>query len=654
MPKRSPKKDYEEETTEEDEKIGNSGLTLKEEKRILNQVENEFQLCWEYTQDKRKEQLRRLKLYNNQKRQPAKVGDPLLFSVFNTVLASLYDDVLTSRFEGREEGDEETAENLTATAKFDHNLMRKNELDYEWIWDAGFFSRGLMGLFEFDREKMCPIAEVWDPMTFLRDPRGTSVNGNMKGYGALRFFGREIGLSKSELKDQTGYIQANVKRLRKDKDVRHSLTAKAKEARRDAQGLDEVSDKEEALDENYEYQLLEWFTHIDGKKYIVTVGNGRKLLVRYQELKTDRWALIDRPLFPMSHNWDGVNIPDLIEDKQRARAVMINLGMESAKADLYPMYLFNKRKITNERDLDFEFNKFIPVKGDVNNVVTPVQKSVFHQQVNLILNILDVAAQKAVAAPEVAQGVQTTKPRTLGETQEILAGKEVRHSLAARIFGWSEVRFWEQWYWLYKENFTEEIDEKIVRIQGPLAPVWRTLTKENLISRVDPDVFIESAYRAEARKQKEFSELSTLAQIALQYPEANHSFVMRRLAQIQGRSKMEIMMMFPPTVDELRAEDENKKINNNKLPKVSFHDDDNIHMEIHNKAADTGAKLAHIEAHKVMMFAKKAHPELIVQQPVKEAPVQNYQPISQAGGEERGRERVEAGSKQPQEELTVE
>jgi len=649
MPKRNSKKDYEEQDNTEEQSIGKSGKSLEEEASILLQQESEFQLCWEYTQDKRKVGLKRLKLYNNQRREQAKVGDPLLFSVFNTVLATLYDDILTSRFEGREEGDEETAENLTATAKYDHNIMRKNELDYDWIWDAAFFGRGLMGLFEFDRERMCPVAEVWDPMTFLRDPRATSVNGNQKGMGAARFFGREIGLSKAELESNSAYF--NVDKLRKEKDGRHSLRDKAKKARRDAQGLDEIRDKEEALDENYEYQLLEWFTHIGGKKYIVTSGNGRKLLIRLQELKDDRWALIDRPIFPISHDWDGVSIPDLIEDKQRARAVMINLGMESAKADLYPMYLFNKKKIKNDKDLEFEFNKFIPVEGDVNNAVTPIQKSVFHQQVNLILNILDVAAQKAVAAPEIAQGVQPRQDRTLGETQMIAQGKDARHSLSARIFGWSEVRFWEQWYWLYKEHFTEKTDEKIIRIQGPLAPMWRPLTPENLIGKVDPDVFIESAYRAEVKKQKEYQEMSNMAQIALQYPEANHAFIMRRLAQIQGYSKMTIMMMFPQGIDELRAEDENKKINNNKLPQVSFNDDDAIHMEIHNRAADTGAKLAHMEAHKAIMFAKKARPDLIVQQPVKEAPVQNYQPI-QGGGQSGQARQGQVDNRQPQEELS--
>ena len=98
----------------------------------------------------------------------------------------------------------------------------------------------------------------------------------------------------------------------------------------------------------------------------------------------------------MAHDWDGVTIPDLIEDKQRARAKMINLGLDSAIAELHPMYLYNKKKIRNKRDFDFAFNKMVGVNGDVNNTIEPMQKSTFHQQANEILNILDRKRSRGV------------------------------------------------------------------------------------------------------------------------------------------------------------------------------------------------------------------------------------------------------------------
>lgn len=619
----------EKEETKEASKNKRSPLSASERKALQHQIETEYQLCWPYNQGKRIESLRRLKLYNNQRRDKAKVGDPLLFTVFNTVIAALYEDKLTVNWQGYEEGDDEAAENLTDTAKYDYNKMEKDEIDYEWIWDAGFFGRGLLMFNEFDRRKgmMCPVPEVLDPMTFIRDPRATSVNGNKKGNGAARFFGREVGLSKEEMESHPSYF--NTAFLKKDKDIKN-LTREARQARRNAQGLQETYYQEEALDVNYEYQLIEWFTHVNGKKYLTTWANGRKLLVRYQEIKADKWPVIDRPIYPMAHDWEGVSIPDLIEDKQRARSVMINLGMESAIADLYPMYLFDKTKIPNEHDLEFGFNKFIPVKGKPGDAIHPVQKSLFHQQVNLILNILDTAAQKSVAAPEVAQGVQPSKERTLGETELIVEGADTRHSLGARIFGWSEKRFWRQWYWLYKKNFHTEIDEKIIRITGPLNYAWRKLTRENLVTDVDPDLYIESSIATRTRENAEFQKFSVFSQIAVQEPSTNRKFVLRRMGKILGMDKMTMGLMFPPTIDEMRSDDENQKINDNKLPDVHALDDDSVHIEIHNKAADTAAKLAHIEAHKNMMLYKKEHPE---QFPQPEA-LQDFKPIATEGSPE--------------------
>ena len=638
MPKKNKDRDIEETKENEEENIEKENelpIDAKEQASIIKQVDKEYQLGYDLTVNQRAVALKRLKLFNNQKKDQSKVGDPLLFTVFMTVLASIYEDKLGVDFRGKEEGDADVAENLNGLAEHDYRLMKKDETDYNWDWDSGFFGRGLLLLNDFDRRKgkMCPVSEIIDPMCFFRDPEATSANGDQKGNGALRFWGREIALTKSKMKKHPAYF--NLEGLKKGKDIK-SIKNEASRARREAKGLQVMDDKEEALDENYEYGLLEWWTHYNGRKIIVTLAENRKRVVRFQYLKgtedkdMEEWPLQDRVIYPMAHDWDGVSIPDLIEDKQRAKSVLINLGLDSAKLDINPMYLFNKRKIKNTKDLAFGFNKFIGVNGDVNNTITPMQKSVFHQQVNLILAILDTAAQKAVAAPEVAQGVQPRQARTLGETQEIMTGVSKRNSLSARIFGWSERRFWQQWYFLYKKYFKDEIDEKIIRLEGPLASIWRPLTRENIIAKIDPDVIVESKAIAEFNRRKKFNEFSTFAQIVIQDPTTNRRFVNRRMGKILGMRRQTMVLMFPPTIDEMRAEDENQKLNENKFVEINPYDDDIVHIEIHNKAADRKAKLAHIEGHKLMMMKKKENPELFA--PAGEQLMPGFSPISQPGG----------------------
>jgi hypothetical protein len=583
------------------------------EQKLCLQIESEYQLADEYIQPKRNEWIRRLKLYNNQSRAKGKVGDPLLFTVFQTVFSSLYDDRLKVSFEPNARKDDETAENLNDLAEHDYRVMGKDQLDYDWDWNACFFGRSLMILDEFDREenRLCPIAEVVDPLLWLRDPRATSVNGDMRGRGAMRFGGRPIFLTKSEMEDLEF---KNLDKLLRDSDEINA-TDEVKQGRDEARGTASNINKEKALTENYEYELLEWFTIIDGQKKVVTTGNNRKLILREREIEGNEWPIYDRPLFPIAHDWDGVSIPDLIEDKQRARAKMVNLGLDAAIADLHPMYLYNKKKIRNKRDLDFAFNKAVGVDGDVNNAYQPMQKAnTVSQQAQNIMNILDIASQKALAAPEIAQGVAPRQERTLGEQEMVAAARGSRMSLAASIFGWSEKRFWQQWYNLYKRHLADkDIDEKVIRLKGLLAPKWRVLTKDNLIASVDPDVRIESVRVAEARRQQEVNEFSRFYELAVQDPQTNRPFLNRRMARILNIKTDEMRLLFPPSPDEILAEIENETLNENKFVPGNHFDDHIMHIQINSNANANAATAAHLEFHRKMIMAQKENPEAFPQ-----------------------------------------
>jgi len=586
-------------------------LTKQEQLRLLNQIDKEYTLAFQDTESKRAGWLTRLKLYNNQKRNQDTVGEPLIFTIFNTILASLWDDRLMVTWEGRGgQGDEDVENNLNALAVFDYDVMKKAQHDYNLDWDTCFFGRGMSLMMDFDRTKgkQCPVPEVIDPATWIRDPKATSVNGDMAGRGQMRFGGYEIGLSYYEMKDDPAYFNTDL--LKKGKET-NSLMQKAADERAVAQGRTSFNTKEEALDKygNYEYTLLRWFTNFKGKKIMVELGNQRQLVARILKLD-DTWPIIDRALYPLAHDWDGVSIPDLTEDKQRAKAVLLNLGLKSAKADVLAQYLYDATRITNRKDLNLKFNKFIPVQGRVNDAMMPVQKSTMHQYVNVIMDILDQAAQKATATPEIQQGIQSKQQRTLGELQLVSSKVDTRYSMSAKLFGLSEAEFWLQWYRLYKKHFKEGIDEKIIRIQGIFAPIWRPLTRENIIATVDPDVKIESKIISEAKRERDRQTQTPFAGLILQDPTNNRRFIQKKLAKLHGYTKEEIDMSFPPTVDELQAEEENILINDDKLPNIDIRDDHQTHLSIHAKANANPALMAHIKAHRDSMVQKRNRPDL--------------------------------------------
>lgn len=623
---------------------------------LAAQIQAEHELAWKHQKPKKDEAEVRLRLYNNQKRKKKDVGDTTLFTVHQTILASLYIDRLTTEWGGREEGDEEVAENLNAMSEYDYDEMGKDEIDYDWIWDTLFFGRGLVMLSEYERDPenniFVPVPEVLDPITFLHDPRAASINGNRRGKGACRFFGREIKMTAQDIEElphRTDSFKMTDLKFPSGVNTR-SLLQDAIEARDMAQGRQtQKMEGETKLGVNAEYDIVEWHTHqkINDrvKKVKVWLANERKTTIGYQILETEMtdkqkkkfdedqkeakekgetpknpiklWPVIDRPLYPTAHDWDGTSIPDLTEDKQRARAVAQNLGLDAMKADLYPMYIYDSNKVINRNDLNFNFNKFIPIDAkdqNVTNAVAPLIKNRPNLQLlDFIYNSLDISAQKATATPELQQGQVSEEKRTLGEINIIASKVDTRYSLSAKVFGWSEKRFWLQWYRLYKSNFESDIDEKVIRLVGAFGAKHRPLRRSNIVANIDPDVKIESRVVSRARQLEERQALTAYFGLALQEPTSNRRWGLKKLAKLNGLEKDEVERLFPPTIDERIAERENDSLNNDITVPISVEDDHNVHLEMHSKAGDTPATYAHITTHEEALSIKKVQPELFPQ-----------------------------------------
>jgi len=597
---------------------------------LSRQAQAEYTLCWKNQKPKKDEYEVRLKLYNNQKRDKKAVGDTTMFTIHQTVLASLYVDRLDAEFGGQEDGDEDVADNLNALARSDYDDMQKDMVDYDWDWDTCFFGWGIIDLYEYIREPeknvFLPAPRVLDPITFLRDPDATSVNGGLLKHGAAKFFGYPVKMTKSEMQDHPHiFSDIDFKNLKFGSGTQ-SLLQSAAEARVQAQGRQSTL-KDEAtakLGANASYEITVWHTHykIDGKvkKVRCWLANDRAKVIGVQVLKEDYWKIIKRSLYPHSHDWDGTSIPDLTEDKQRARAVAVNLGLRAMKADLYPNYLYDSNKITNRKDLKFGFNKFIPVdaKGEpITGAIMPMIKSRPNMQLlDFIFTTLAVSAERATATPDIQQGAQSEKDRPLGETNLIASRVDTRYSLSAKIFGWSERDFWMMWYWSHKENFADEIDEKVLRIVGAFGAKWRPLGKQDITTdRFDPDIKIESRTVSRAKQLEERGLLTVYFGLALQEQTANRRWGLKKLARLNGLEKDEIDRLYPPTIDERIAENQNDLLSENETAPVLAEDDHNVHLEIHSKAKDTPATRVHIESHEFALTLKKVKPELFPEEP---------------------------------------
>ena len=570
----------------------------------------------------------RLKLYNNQKRDKESVGDTTMFSVFQTVIASLYQDRLGVTFSPREIGDDEIAENLDIVADYDYEIMEKDIIDYEWDFETAFFGRGLLCVMDFDRDTLTPSPYVWNRMVTVRDPEAYSINGDRGGRGASRFVYREIRMTKDQLREQDDlyFNFETLKTTGKKNDTNSPLDQYMRETA-EAAGLGDVDKYANTTGDNASIRLREGFTRWNGKLCFVTFADDGGRVIRYQELTRSTIPIVDRVLFPMPNNFDSVSIPDLVEDKQRGRAVALNLSLKGVKANLHPMYLFDKNKVDERQDFNFEFNKFIPVNGNPAGAVTPMIKDHIKQDVSFIMDTLDMSAQRATGTPDIKQGARPVNDGTATRDALVSQGSESRYSLAARIFGWSERRFWQEYYAHLKEHMEDGIDEKVVRVVGALGAAWRPFTKANLIvaeGHPDPDIKVESKSITDARKFNEAQLFRDFLKLAAGDPTAQIRSGMRHYGKLIGMKQDLVEQIYPPTIDELRAEEENMLITDGKKAIVLPEDDHYLHLQIHNKLPDTPEKVAHMNAHKRALILQKLNPDMVPPPPTNPTmPVEN-------------------------------
>jgi hypothetical protein len=245
------------------------------------------------------------------------------------------------------------------------------------------------------------------------------------------------------------------------------------------------------------------------------------------------------------------------------------------------------------------------------NAIIPLTKPTIHQFVDALMNELETNAQKALATPDIQQGILFQQKRTATEIAESSANVDTRYSLTASLFTIPEKNAAHIWLDQYKRNFKKGIDKKSTRIIGAFGPKLIPITADTFKFKRDPDVKIESRVLSQARKREQRNNLAVYGQVLVQTPGSNLRYFAKKMGRLMF-SKDEVERLLPPTIDEMRAESENEALNENSLKGVEIlaTDDHKTHLEIHGKAKDTKAKFAHIEAHKKAMMIQRNSPEL--------------------------------------------
>ena len=578
---------------------------IKAELALEKQIRSEFKASSTALSGMWNKWRKNLKLYANNRKDRKAVGDNTLYEIHNTFLASVWNDKFSVSFEPEEYGDKETAEILNQMASFDYRKMGKANADYDWYWNSLFYGRSIVEMKEFDVKDSIPRPRVWDTINTYPDPMATSVNGT-NGDGASRFIGRMVQKSMWQMKKE-GYDNLDTLESWKPDD----RLEQTKQARDDARGITYQKDNIEG--DNKLYTILEWYTHHNGEKKLFHVGATNdeqsethiKILKRTTLKQQDRFPLIDCAPMKIPGEWYGLTIPDLVEDKQRAKARLKNIGIDSTEFATYIRMIYNGGKIKNKSDLNVNSKKNIEVDGQVDGAIRQVEKPTLPANFQEILNMISQDANTATATPDILQGTAQSGANTLGEIDKISANSANRYGLAISLFQESAISYWKQWYYLYKNFFKGGIRKKAVRLKGTYGVEFRKLTSDQISMVTDPDVRIIPLSEKKRADREKLIFLSSAGNLVTVMEGVDKRAYLRSYLEAGGQTTAQINRIVPQTADELDAEDENKSLSENKEVRAELNENHAEHIAVHRRAAETAAKKAHIMAHRKFLKIKK-------------------------------------------------
>lgn len=611
--------------------------------RLLQKAAVEFKAAYDYVDNKRTQWETRLRLYSNQMKGIDTVGDPLLYSTIQTVVASLYDDKLSAHNIPSRDEDSDKAEMVNNLCSNDYYLMNRNQMDYYWDWNACFYGFAPLLLQKWDKKKNCPIPELMDPMTFLFDPEAVLVNPEF-GKPGLRFFGRQLYKDLSSLrshqkkkkeKPEKGETQAhedmenmsgsyfNVDWEPVEANGMGQKVSEVKQARANVQNLN-YTRTQSSTGAQMQCLVTEWWTlHTDDdgvtkKMYFEIKGNiadgiDKCCIIRCEELPKqfqEEWPLINRVLSPVPEQFIGISIPDLVEDKQRYRSKILNLTLLSQQYAAHGMYMIDRSRVDMEAIGTPRPNKLIGVDGPTTGAIEMVPREGARQDSQWVMSYLDQLTQQATATPAIQQGMTPDTSRSATELATQRMNIDKRYSLSAKIFGWSEREFWQQWYRCYDCYFIDA-KPKIIRVEGPIDTLFDELRREDFIMDDAPEFRVESAVMSEIERQQKLQNLTNFLMTAGPNPRVNQDGVLDEMARLTGLDMSQRYAIVPKTPDQLIAEGNNDMILEGKMPRIDIKDNHMVCIMTAAKLPESKIRDLYIKRHKEAMLMIRENPEIM-------------------------------------------
>lgn len=577
-------------------------------------IYSRYDESFQFLQERKRRQVSQLVLLNNLQRGDQNIASTLLLTLFNRLLSSLYDDKLQIKFIPCEEIDQKRINSLNMLAQNDYREMDKAKLDYDWVWDTLFFGRGYMETLRFDKKRKLMKPHVINPLMFGYDPYFEEVQ-------EWRYYWKWLTKSRWELtkliEDGTitgvtsiDQIPSGMDSYLWDYKIRRDKAKKAVEPAADTMNEDV-------------FQILEFYGHDEnGDKCVYWVDRGFSYILMKDKLdlkdaedgKGSKWPIVVKEAFREPHSSVVFSVADLLEDKHRAKSVLLNLAFIAAKDKANPLYGYNPDKVKDiAQFFSRQINQHIPMEDESAawplNTQEPLSASLIE-----FISMLTTEANEPVGTGMVMQPDQAG-PDTATEAAITQQMNDMAQSLQSKVMQFGEQEFWSHWYHRYK-RYAKDGDIKMAAIIGVKGTTFEKIDLGNFNTSFPPGVMVYSAREAEYKELVLRRDLMELYPQLAQTLDADglrnfnkHVFFPKFLSD---PSLIDIML--PKTLDEIKAEEENEQLREDLMPQALPTDNHTTHIYTHYMVVPkTWSTWIHIAEHENFLAQQKQQ-EMMQQQ----------------------------------------
>lgn len=582
---------------------------------IVGIIATRYDESFNFLQARKKRQAQQLKLLVNLQKGDQSIASTMLLTLFNRVMSSLYDDKIQIKFLPSQGINQDQINAYNMLAQSDYLEMGKAKLDYDWTWDTLFYGRGYMETLRFNEKRKIMEPHVINPLVFGYDPVVSEVQ-------EWRYYWKWITKNKWELQKliKSGKI-TGVSKVTEIASGIESYLWEYKTIVDQARDGIEPSPDPSQLDV---FQILEFYGYDDdGDKCVYWLDKNFSVMLMKEKLpKQDddnetKWPIVVKESYRQPHSSLPFSVADLLDDKHRAKSVLLNLAFIAAKDEANPVYLYDTEKVEDiTQFLSRQINQHIPVT-DVNDAVAPLNKahSMSPELINFI-RVLESEAEDPMGAgrpmqPEGGGGKQTATQAAIDQQLNDMA-----QSLLSKVMQFGESEFWSHWFHQYAAH-AKDLGSKMANIVGVKGIDTKEVDLSLFATDFPPGVLVYSA------KEAEYKELVLRRDLMQLYPNLMQSMDpdgMRNFNKhvffpkfLQDPSLIDIM--FPKTLDEMKADGENELLKKDEMLDVAETDDHTTHIYMHHMVQPkTNATWFHIAWHEELLAQQKKQEQMMAQQ----------------------------------------